>query len=317
MKRKRIHNRWTGLASAAVTLALIAAACSSGDDQPDIGCNRGTVSVTVTLPMFADFACQVGGEHVRVQALLPLDADPHSYTPPEEDANLVADAELVLYAGLGLDAPALEFIFTHGRGSAQIIGYSRSITSPTVEQPPPDEPRIDAEKAGDNPYLWLDPELAIGYADITRDSLEIVDAEHITTYQTEFARYRSELQDLYGDILLEMQTIPEARRKFVTLHDSMVHFARRFGFEVVGYLEEPGQSPTQEEIDALAQQVRDTGVPAVFTERGYDESPMQQVAEAAGVRLCSLYTDRADSEASTYVEMMRHNQEEISRCLGS
>lgn len=296
--------------------AVIAvAACSGFSGKSQVGCKDGIFDVTVTMPMFAEFACSVGGDLVNVRALIPLDGDPHSYVPPAEDAELVSGAKLVLSAGLGLDQPSRDFILEHGRGSAQLIVYSRSITSPTVEQPPVDQPVINAEVAGDNPYLWLDPRLARAYVDITRDSLEIIDPEHITEYRKAADAYFVRLAELEQDIMVEFTGLPLANRKLVTLHDSMEHFAKRFTFEVAGFLTAPGETPSAGEIEALAAIVRDQGVPAVFTERGYDEGPMQQVADAAGVELCSLYTDRADSDAFTYIDMMRANMDEISRCL--
>jgi ABC-type Zn uptake system ZnuABC Zn-binding protein ZnuA len=297
--------------------AILASACSSGDDEPDIGCGGGPFRVTVTLPMFADFACDVGGEFVTVEALLPLDADPHSFVPADEDAVLVSEAKLVLYAGLELDAPARDFILTHGRGSAQLIAFSKSITSPTVDQPPEDQPRIDAEKAGDNPYLWLDPDLALGYVDTARDSLEIIDPEHFNEYRAASADYMERITELRNKISDRLAAVPLEDRKFVTLHDSMVHFARRFGFEVTGFLTSPGKTPSNDDIDALAAEVQADGVPAVFTERGYDSAAMQRVADAAGVEMCSLYTDRSDKDAYKYIDMMEANLTEIERCLGN
>lgn len=311
-----LRRRLVPAAMLMAAVVMLFAACSGSSNKSQVGCDGGVFDVTVTMPMFAEFACSVGGDLVNVDALIPLDADPYSYVPPAEDAELVSGAKLVLSAGLGLDQPSRDFILEHGRGSAQLIVYTRSITSPTAEQPPTDQPVITAEEAGDNPYLWLDPRLARGYVDITRDSLEIIDPEHIAEYRTASQAYFVRLAELEQEISADLAGLPLANRKLVTLYDSMPHFAKRFGFEVTGSLTVHGETPGAAEIEALAAIVREQGVPAVFTERGYDESPMQQVADAAGVALCSLYTDRADKDAFTYIDMMRANVDEISRCLG-
>lgn len=305
----------TTAGTAAVVVLLVS--CGDDDDNPQIGCTGGTFDVTVTLPMFAEFACTVGGDNVNVRSLMPLEADPHSYVPPESAAELVSKAKLILYAGLELDEPLRQYIFTHGRGSAQLIAYAKSITSPTVEQPPEDQPRIDAQQAGDNPYLWLDPELAIGYIDVTRDSLEIVDAENIPEYRAAMDEYVQRIRDLQVEMTEDLSVIPGENRMLFTLHDSVFHFARRFGFEVLGHLTDPGAVPAATDIEAAVQAVRDSGVPAIFTEVGYESSVMQQVADEAEVELCALYTDRADADAHTYGDMMRANAEELARCLGA
>jgi ABC-type Zn uptake system ZnuABC Zn-binding protein ZnuA len=301
-----------------IALAGLAAACSGDDDDaaPEIGCSGGVYDVTVTLPMFAEFACAVGEDNVNVSALLPLDGDPHTYTPPEEDVELVTRAKLILYNGLDLDAPIEDYIRAHGRGSAQIIAFARSVTSPTAEQPSIEEPRISAAEAGDNPYLWLDPDLARSYVDATRDSLEIIDPEHIADYRAAAADYFARIDTMRQEFLEVVVGVPAENLKLVTLHNSVEHLARRFGFEVVGYLTEPGHQPTPEEIQDLADVVRESGVPAVFAEVGYDAGPMQEVADQADVELCYLYTDRGDADAYAYLDIMRANMGEIQRCLG-
>jgi ABC-type Zn uptake system ZnuABC Zn-binding protein ZnuA len=66
----------------------------------------------------------------------------------------------------------------------------------------------------------------------------------------------------------------------------------------------------------VAQLVRDSDSPAVFAERGFDTSLMQEVATTTGAELCTLESDILAEPGSTYFEMMRRNVDEIVRCLG-
>jgi ABC-type Zn uptake system ZnuABC Zn-binding protein ZnuA len=70
-------------------------------------------------------------------------------------------------------------------------------------------------------------------------------------------------------------------------------------------------------VARVAQLVRDQQVPAVFAEYGYDAGPIEQVAAAAGVPACTLYSDIIGGEVSSYEEMMLANAREMARCLGS
>ena len=62
------------------------------------------IQVVTTSNIVADWVRQVGGERVDVFSLLPPNADPHTFQPGARDIARVADADLVITIGLGLEA---------------------------------------------------------------------------------------------------------------------------------------------------------------------------------------------------------------------
>ena len=66
------------------------------------------IQVVATANFVADWARVVGGERVEVFGLLPAGGDPHSYQPGARDVARVADADLVLTVGLGLETEWLD-----------------------------------------------------------------------------------------------------------------------------------------------------------------------------------------------------------------
>lgn len=61
------------------------------------------VEVVTTTNIVADWAQVVGGDRANVRSLLPAGADPHAYQPGAQDVAAIADADLVLAIGLGLE----------------------------------------------------------------------------------------------------------------------------------------------------------------------------------------------------------------------
>ena len=61
------------------------------------------INVVTTTNIVADWVENIGGEHVAVFSLLPVGADPHTFQPGARDVARVADADLVLTIGLGLE----------------------------------------------------------------------------------------------------------------------------------------------------------------------------------------------------------------------
>ncbi len=66
------------------------------------------VQVVTTANFVADWARVVGGDRAEVFSLLPVGGDPHTFLPGARDVARVADADLVLTVGLGLEAEWLE-----------------------------------------------------------------------------------------------------------------------------------------------------------------------------------------------------------------
>ena len=88
-------------ATAVPTVAPTATAAPTATPAPP-------VRVVATTNFVADWAREVGGDRVEVFSLLPVGGDPHSFQPGARDVARVADADLVLTVGLGLEAEWLE-----------------------------------------------------------------------------------------------------------------------------------------------------------------------------------------------------------------
>ncbi len=109
------------LGAAMLALLFAAAACSddSGSDAPTPAPTTAVqeeptpavqeepegpaVSVVTTTNIMADWVSNVGGDSVDVFSLVPVGADPHTFQPGARDVARIAEADLVLSVGLGLE----------------------------------------------------------------------------------------------------------------------------------------------------------------------------------------------------------------------
>ena len=113
---------WIGAGLLGMLLVAVLAACSGGAAaQPKL-------SVVTTNNIVADWVSNIGGEHVEVFNLLPVGADPHTYQPGARDVTQIADAELVLSIGLGLEGAWLqELLQNAARDPATVIELGEGI----------------------------------------------------------------------------------------------------------------------------------------------------------------------------------------------
>ncbi len=96
-----------------LTLLFLLAACApvaptSVEPNQEASPSGTPIQVVATTTFVADWARVVGGSRVEVFGLLPVGGDPHTFLPGARDVARVADADLVLNVGLGLEADWLE-----------------------------------------------------------------------------------------------------------------------------------------------------------------------------------------------------------------
>ena len=99
---KRGSAVWKTTLLAVVSLMALVA-CTSDSEPTEPAAYSPAVRVVTTTNIVADWVENVGDEHVEVFSLVPIGADPHSYQPGAQDVARIAEADLVLSVGLGLE----------------------------------------------------------------------------------------------------------------------------------------------------------------------------------------------------------------------
>ena len=80
------------------------------------------ISVVTTTNIVADWVQHIGGDRVDVLSLLPVGADPHAFQPGAKDVAAIADADIVLSVGLGLEESWLhELLENAARDESSIV----------------------------------------------------------------------------------------------------------------------------------------------------------------------------------------------------
>ncbi|MDE0672724.1 MAG: metal ABC transporter substrate-binding protein [Caldilineaceae bacterium] len=69
----------------------------------------------------ADWVHQIGGDHVEVSALVPPGGDMHMFQPGPQDVARVADADMVVMIGMGLEAGWLDQLFEQARADEAVV----------------------------------------------------------------------------------------------------------------------------------------------------------------------------------------------------
>lgn len=281
------------------------------------------LQVMATESFLADMAQQVAGEAFIVETLIPAGLDPHAYEPTPRDLAKIADSDILIVNGAGLEG-WLDPILDNVDGERLVIEASHGLTSRTAD---PAEPEHDSEEQGHaagevDPHFWLDPNLVIHYVTNIRDGFVQVDPAGSEEYQRNAEKYSAELRELDGWIRQEVDKIPPENRILVTNHESLGYFADRYGFRVVGTIipsASTSASPSARHIAELIDQIDQSGAKAIFLETGTNPDLAEQIASETGVRvvygLASHSLEPGNGAASSYTELIKYNVQLIVEAL--
>jgi ABC-type Zn uptake system ZnuABC Zn-binding protein ZnuA len=261
----------------------------------------------------------VGGSKVTVRSLVPKGGEVHTFDPSPGDIAAVAEADVIVMNGLGLDEWALDLIEGSGT-NAEVVELAEDLEGVVYLEGDEHEAEGGAGHGseGANPHLWLDVANAELYVDRIARTLAAAEPDDTADYEASATSYRTRLDALDQDIARRMAAIPAANRRIVSFHEAFPYFAAAYGIEVIGVVvEAPGQDPSAGEIAALVEAIRDSGASAVFSEVQFSDRLARTIADEAGVEVESgLHNDSlGDPPADSYVGMMELNAERIEAAL--
>lgn len=284
----------------AVLLATSLIGC--GADGGEGGDDRPTVVATTT--MIADAARVIAGDEINIVGLMRDGEDPHTFKVTPQHGNAIADADLVLANGLHLESTLDKII--QGKAKQAVYLAERADIKPIAD--------AGAEGAPD-PHCWMDVMIFRSYVEGLRDALIELDPDNKALYVERATTYLAELDELDAWVREQFEQVPAERRVIITSHDAFNYFGRAYGIEVHGIVGiSTDQQATARDITRLEQMIRNKGIRAVFYETSVTNTlnnMIKQIADETGIKVGgSLYSDslgKQDTEAGTYLGMIRHN----------
>jgi zinc/manganese transport system substrate-binding protein/manganese/iron transport system substrate-binding protein len=316
MKPRRPRASTTG--ALATVLTLVLAACtgtgSTGESETSGGEIPGTdaLRVVATTTVLADLVQQVGGERVNVHSLVPRGGEVHTFDPSPSDASKVADAQLLVINGLGLDDWLGDMAADAGADNVPMVRLAEGLQGVAYLE------GDDHDGEPFNPHLWLNVEYGVLYVERLADALAEVDPEEADAYRANADDYIAELQELDGWAREQMAGIPDTNRKVISFHEAFPYFAEAYDLEIIGtVVDAPGQDPSAGEVTALIDTIRDEEAAAIFTEAQFPTTAAERISEETGLKIVgTLYNDSVgEAPADSYIGMMRWNVEQVVEAL--
>jgi len=267
------------------------------------------LKVVATASMIADMAENIAGNDIEVSCIVPIGGDPHLYEPTPSDAKMVADADLILKNGLTFEGWLDELIANSGT-KAKVITLTEGIN--VIES------STYANSA--DPHAWMDAANALFYIEHIKAAFTELNPSNKEVYEFNHGVYSGQIKELDEYIVSQVKTIPELQRILITSHDAFQYYGRKYGIRLEAILGTSTDAEAQvSDIIRLNKVIKANKVPAVFIESTINPKMLNELAASNDIEIGGeLYADSLgdkESEASNYIDMLKHNTDVIVRAL--
>ncbi len=280
--------RYSGLFSLLLIILCISlAACHPAADNSVE--DDGRLRIITTIPPLYSFAKNIVGELAYVENLLPSGAGPHDYAFKPGDIKRLADADVLIKNGLGLESWLGGLMGFAGDG-LKVIDSSKGVTA-----------------INDDPHIWLSPKNAgLQVINIT-EALIKADPENAAAYRKNSDDYIKKL-DLLNDEI-DDQVARWSKRDFVSYHSAFLYFTRDYRLRHTGVIKEsPEKEPTPADLADIIDKINEAGIKAIFADLGPIPEVVKMLAKDLGLKVYRLDTMEAgELSAEAYEESMRAN----------
>lgn len=282
---------------------ILLAACN-GDSRANETEEQDVLRVYTTIFPLEDFSKKIGGNHVTVTNLIPVGADAHTFEPTPKDLIDVANGDVFIYNGAGLESFAEKLEQTlEGEG----------VTFVKAAQ------QIEQQNSDPDPHVWLDPILAISLAEAIKEAFIELMPEREEVFTENFQTLKTELEQLDEEF---RSLIAQANRDtiFVT-HAGYSYWEERYGIKQIGIMgTSPTNEPSQRELKQIIELAKAEDVNYILMERNVQTNVTDVVLEALDAEMLYLYNlesiyEEERKNGEDYFSLMRKNIDTLQKAL--
>ncbi|MRR21191.1 zinc ABC transporter substrate-binding protein, partial [bacterium] len=252
------------------------------------------MTVTVTIPPFAWFVEQIGGDDFKVNVLLPPGADHHIWEPlPAQISSLSGSAAFIMNGQLSFEHAWMDR-FRQVNPDMKVLDLSGNIEMIGKEDTEPDDADHEghghSEGAGEDghahggpdPHYWMSPVAARIMARDVRNFLAEINPASAEKYDANLQAVNTKIAEVDSTVRAALGDDPH--RTVLIYHPALAYMGRDYGFEQVSF-EDEGKSPSPARMKELIDVAREKEIKIIFIQAEYDVRNAQSLSRETGARL--------------------------------
>ncbi|MFD2624048.1 metal ABC transporter solute-binding protein, Zn/Mn family [Salibacterium salarium] len=298
---------------------LMVAACVSDEEQNAVEENGENqtepLQIYTTLFAWKDFAEKIGAEEVEVENIIPAGADPHSFEPTSQTMIDIAESDLFILNGAGMEgfAEAVErTLEEEGVSSLEVTNGINLIGFHEEHNHSHDHDEEHDHDHGDvDPHVWLDPVKSMEAVDNIKDKLIELRPEQEEYFEENAEELHNELSEL-DETFAEMADTAE-NKQFVVSHAAYGYWEERYGLEQISVSGlSPSDEPSQKELESIIETVEEANIGHIMFEQNVASKVTEVIQDEVGAEALELHnlsvrTKEERENKEDYFQLMRQN----------
>ena len=275
-----------------------------------------SLAVAATTTDLRDLVSAVAGDRLRVESLTDPRQDPHAREIVPRQVALLKSAALIVRVGLDHE-PWLPRALAAAGAAPRDVDVSRAVA--VLDS---DIPRLSVDARPHlhvygNPHYWLDPANAHPITARILEALVEAQPQDRAFFTDNRARVLARLDAALGR--WRARLAPFAGARLVVVHDTWAYFARRFGLDIAGAVEEsPGVPSSPAHLGRLIERMRAADVRIIVAEPGASPAIVRRLADATAARVVPLIASvGGEPAASDYIALFELDVDRLARALES
>ena len=277
-------------ASLALSLLAGAAAACGGGSSASTASDSGRIQVTAAENFWGSIASQLGGNKVALTSIITNpDTDPHDYQPTASDGRTIAQAQMVIFNGIGYDPWAPKLLAADSGNHPTVLDVGQLVGIPD----------------GGNPHRWYSPSnvqtvistITADYKQLDPKDSAYFDAQNEAFQTTGLARYNQ----LVNQIKAQYPGVPVGASESI-----FAPLAQALGLDLITpstFLDaiSEGTEPTAQDKATIDSQIKGHQI-SVYVYNSQNSTPDVQAqvkeARAAGIPVTTITETLAPASAS-------------------
>ncbi|MCP3741051.1 metal ABC transporter solute-binding protein, Zn/Mn family [Rossellomorea sp. BNER] len=306
-----------------ISAIFMLTACTNNQDKS----NDDSFTIYTTVYPLEDFAKKIGGDHVEVHSIYPPGADEHTFEPSQKDMMDLADADLFLYIGLGLEGfvnKAEDILKNEGvtmTATGEGLDLEAENHDDHEDHGHEDVHSEDGHHHDIDPHVWLDPvyskEMAHKVYEVLADKLP----KHKEEFKNNYDQLAADLDQLHQQFKKVVENAEE--NEIFVSHAAYSYWEKRYGIEqtaIAGI--SSSDEPSQQELKALIDSAKQKDVQYILFEQNISSRLTEVVQKEIGAEALSLHnlsvrTEKEVKEEKDYFDLMNENIETLTKALNS
>lgn len=318
-----------------IPFIFIFAACSNStaSDKATTQSSEEVLTVYTTVYPLQYFTERIGGDLVDVKTVYPPGSDEHTYEPSQKDMIKMADSDLFIYLGLGLEGfvdQAKDILSNEG---VKMIAAGEHLAIENTEQHEHDNHEHehdhdhdhdghshDGHDHGDvDPHVWIDPVYGQQLAEEIKTQLITALPEHEEEFTANFDQLNEELNKLNDKFTSMVENAD--KNKFIVSHAAYGYWESRYGLEQISVAGlSTSSEPSQKQLQNIIQTANENTLDTIYFEQNVSSKLTEIVQSEIGAESLQLHnlavlTEADINEGENYFTLMERNIDNLEKGL--